>query len=117
MRKITLFVCMLFVLSCAACDDKDDKKNDYKGLSELVAQRHRARQAMSGKKVDGPDKDFGLQKSKTGAEPIKKEGVSTKTLYKKEVEIIDPASGISLAKGMAYLDKNGDIVRIKIKKN
>ncbi|WP_153307471.1 hypothetical protein [Desulfospira joergensenii] len=111
MRIIALLSCVLLFLSCSSCDDK---KEDYSGLTELVAQRQKARKALSGKSSDSVSSKPGIQTEKEDSGTKKQEDLSSKTLYSKRVEIIDPSTGTPLARGMAYLTKEGDIVKIKI---
>ena len=114
MRRIALLSCLLFFFICSSCEDK---KEDYSGLSELVAQRHKARQSLSGKTSDPSDSSPDIQDERGGTGTKKKEDLTSNTLYSKEVEIVDSSSGTSLGRGVAYLNKEGDIVKIKIRKN
>lgn len=112
MRRILFLACLLLFFACSSCEDG---KEDYSGLSELVAQRQKARKALAGKTSDPSDSKSVTQTTKPGTGD-KKEDRRSGSLYKKEVEIIDAISGTPLGKGIAYLDKEGDIIKIKIKK-
>ena len=46
--------------------------------------------------------------------PKKDEKFSLVVLYEKNVEIVDSSSRIALAKGVAYMNKEGQIIKIKI---
>lgn len=105
--------CLLYgTLMLSACDDKN---KDFSGLSGLVAERNEVRQSISDetarKKVA----------EKKGVQVVPKEVVRKKTeeissvvVYERDIEVLDSSSRMSLAKGTAYLNKEGQIVRIKI---
>ncbi|MDD9302792.1 MAG: hypothetical protein HUK40_10850 [Desulfobacter sp.] len=42
--------------------------------------------------------------------------IDTTVVYEKKVEIVDSQSRQSLAHGIAYMNKNGQIVKIKVKR-
>lgn len=100
-----LFLTLLVLPAC------DDKKTNYSGFSNLVSERNAARQAISQEKdreknlesdiLEAPDKDK------------KKEG-SSSVLYEREVKVVDSSSQKTLAQGVAYMNKQGQIVKIKI---
>lgn len=113
MKQIALLGCLLLVFACSSCEDKTE---DYSGLSELVAQRHKARQSLSGKASDPSDSKSVMQTQEDGS-GAKKEELRSITLYTKDVDIVDASSGTSLAKGIAYVNKEGDIVKIRIHKD
>ena len=104
--------CLLLFFACSSCKDK---KEDYSGLSELVAQRQKARQSLSGKTSNQLDSKSDIQTEKESS-GLKKEEMVSNTLYTREVVIVDTSSGTSLAKGIAYLNKEGEIIKIKIRK-
>ncbi|MEE4365436.1 MAG: hypothetical protein V2J08_16005 [Desulfotignum sp.] len=95
---------MLVIL--AACDEKEDP---YPGFSSLVAERHELRKSIAkerqGEKAQSQDAE--------AAKEIKTEK-PTAVVYERQIEITDAASGKPLAKGTAYLNKEGKITRIRI---
>ena len=112
-----LLLCLLLLLS--ACDDK---KDDFSGLSDLVEDRNELRKNIAAENVrkkaleEQPlNKGF---KETTVLEKEKKNypEISPIVLYEREVEVVDSLSKRALAKGIAYLNKQGQIVKIKIVK-
>jgi hypothetical protein len=120
----------LFMLS--ACDDK---KEDYSGFAKIVEERNEARQAISkenlrkkttekqGMRPDsggylGSDKvkNDKAKNDKVKNEGIKKTEISPIVMYQRDIDVVDSSSRKSLAKGIAYLNKEGRIIKIKILK-
>ncbi|MCG8632948.1 MAG: hypothetical protein MI863_03920 [Desulfobacterales bacterium] len=99
----------------SACEGDKDQ---YSGLSELVAERHEARKGISEKNLKKKKKaardNAGNKEQDNLSEFSSKEEVSTVVLYEKQIDILDSESRIPLAKGVAYMNKKGQIVRIKI---
>ena len=117
MRFEFAVICALagaFLLS--ACDNDKDQ---YSGLSGLVAERNEARQNISNetalkKSLGKKTSDNGSKKdSVTGTLSPPKE-ISSVVLYEREINIVDAKSKMPLAKGVAYMNKTGHIVRIKV---
>jgi len=109
----------LFFLIPACKDDKD--KNDYSGVSELIAERNKARYEMAKKSSKKTSSSKKITTDKTNsAQPkkvtSKKEDISSIILYKEDVKVVGSKSGRILAKGVAYINKKGQIVKIKILK-
>jgi hypothetical protein len=104
------------VLVLSGCEDK---KDDFSGLSNLVDKRNQVRQSISDKNaqekaVDRQKSDAGF-KEKAGLDMEKKNpGVSPVILYERDIEVVDSSNRQSLAKGIAYLNKEGQIVKITI---
>ncbi len=110
-----LFFCVLMLSAC------DDKKDEFSGLSDLVKERTEVRQNLSEKIV----RQKTLEKQGAKADPkedtsiervAKKEAISSIVLYERNIEVVDSSSQLPLAKGIAYLNKEGKIVKIKILK-
>ena len=113
---IVLLSTFLLVVLISGCDDG---KDDYSGFSELVAQRNEARKSISGQnakksKSDPKTLDHGAKEAGSTAKSKQKESVSSIVLYERKIDIIDTSSNVQLAKGIAYLNKEGQIVRIKV---
>ncbi|NOX35577.1 MAG: hypothetical protein GXP56_17910 [Deltaproteobacteria bacterium] len=112
-----LFLSLFFFLS--AC--KDEKgKGDYSGVSELIANRNKARYDLA---ENPPAKSVKLKKRAKASNALKpesnskkKENFSSVILYSEDVKIIGSESGQTLAKAVAYINKSGQIVKIKILK-
>ncbi len=110
-------VCALagsFLLS--ACDNDKDQ---YSGLSGLVAERNEARKNISNETA--LKKSFDKKKSANGSKEdsaidwvSQPEEISSVALYEREINIVDAKSKMPLAKGVAYMNKTGHIIRIKV---
>ncbi len=110
----------LMVLS--ACEDK---KDDFSGLSDLVGERNKVRQTISEKNLR--EKALKKQQSNAGSKEAaaldknkdkkkKKTDISPIILYERDIEVVDSSNRMALAKGIAYLNKEGQIVKITILK-
>ena len=114
--------CVFALAITPACDND---KEHYSGLSELVAERNEARRTISKKSQRNKTSagQSGVQDENridagdiTGKTPATDE-MAGGILYEKRIEIVDSQSGMPLAKGVAFLDKKGRIVRIKLVKD
>lgn len=114
-------ICCFFLVSfflVSACQDGDEsksKKGDYSGVSNLIADRNKARYET----VEKPSqrktaKTVSTSKSRKEQSKPKKEELATAILYEQKVKIVGSDSGRTLAKGVAYVNKKGQIVRIKL---
>lgn len=100
-------------ITLAGCENDTDQ---YSGLSELVAERHEVRKNISEENAKRK-KAIARQnsaKAKTNNTKASEQKVSSTVLYEKQIDIIDSESRIPLAKGVAYMNKSGQIVRIKV---
>ena len=97
----------------------DDNKDSFAGLSDMVGERNEVRQSISDKtarkrSLEKQEANTG-NKEDTAIERIKKtEGVSPVVVYERDIEVVDSSSRMALAKGIAYLNKEGQIVKIRI---
>jgi hypothetical protein len=110
------WVLLFSVLVLSACEDK---KDDFSGLSNLVEQRNQVRQRLSDKNarekaVEQQRSDAGSKEGAVFDKEKKNPGVSPVILYERDVEVVDSSNRKSLAKGIAYLNKEGQIVKITI---
>ncbi len=121
MKLANYFLIVFLGLFCliSACQDEKEK-NDYSGVSELIAGRNKARYAAA---KNPPKKSVSSTKRTTSetntSKPIsipKKEELSTIILYEEDVEIVASKSGRTLAKAVASINKKGQIVKITILK-
>ncbi len=112
-----LLFCLFFLLS--ACQD-DKEKNDYSGVGELISDRNKARYEMAKNSSRKSSSSKKITANKT--KPLKfeskskKEEISSIVLYEEDIEVVGSKSGRTLAKGVAYINKKGQIVKIKILK-
>ena len=129
MRAKNCFVYLLlgFVfLIFSSCQDENEN-NDFSGVGKLIASRNKARYDAAEKL---PPKEQSIDKTsvseqnstdKTNAlksEPdSRQEQLSSIVLYEEKIKILGSKSGRTLANGVAYINKKGEIVKIKILKN
>jgi hypothetical protein len=89
-------------------------------LSELIFERNKARHELAEKKsirnTDSKPVEDKISKSKIESNSQSEEEISSVVLYEEKVDIIGSKSRRTLSKGVAYIDKKGQIVRIKILK-
>ena len=108
-------ICLLVSISC-----RDEKKDEFSGVSNLLSDRNKARYNRSGNLP--PSKNNVEQQQQrvdnnSGSVPNKKkEPLVSDIIYKKDVSIRDSKSGKILTTGVAYVDENGRIIKIKIKR-
>lgn len=117
--KAVCFICFVLLFLISGCQDDKPNKNDYSGMSDLISERNKSRYDTAER---GPVKN-------TGSKPVE-ENINTPrqepdsqteeilpiVLYEEKVDIIGSESKETLAKGVAYINKKGQIVRIKILK-
>jgi len=121
MRTRKLIVCILaglFIMMLASCQD-EKQADDFSGVGRLIAGRNKARYD----KADDPttEKEYTSKQKTANQKDVvqsasKYKDLSTITLYEEKVNILASESGRTLAKGVAYLNKKGEIVKIKILK-
>ncbi len=94
----------LFLLN--ACEEKTDP---YPGFSKMVSERQEHRKAIS------KEKDAG-KKQAPAARDIKdeKSDAAPAVMDERQIEITDSVSGKTIARGVAYVNKEGKITRITI---
>jgi hypothetical protein len=117
--KLFYSVCLLLFFLASACTEDKEKKEDYSGVSDLISERNKARHVAvekfsvqdAGPKYAEENMAIPKQESDPGAEEI-----SSIVLYEEKVDIVMSESRRTLAKGVAYINKQGQIVRIKILK-
>lgn len=103
----------------SGCQD-DKGTNDYSGVSDLISDRNSARYeiAENAPKKSATSKKTSekkIKESKPDSAERQKELMSI-ILYEEKVKIVGTESGRTMAKGVAYVNKKGQIVRIKILK-
>ena len=94
-------VFIFFCISCLITGCKEDKdKTAYKGVSTLIAERHKTRLAHS----TGQKEYNGEAKYKTKSIPESKyQSIPEETISEKKVKIVNSASGKTLARATAFI--------------
>ena len=117
MRFFLISFLVLFMAVVTSCESEDD---NYSGFGKLISDRNKMRYQLSDEK--------GHTKGKTGSSNQKidslskdvsekvtsKQELSANVLDEKEIVIVEISSGKPLAQGVAYVNKKGDIVKIKL---
>lgn len=110
---------MVMLFFCAGCSE--DQKGDYKGVSELITSRNQARSSI--KKKPGSTTASEQKETSAAEQHPDQQGVSGRQdeeeispiiLYEEKVIIVSQSSDKKLAEGIAYINKQGQIVRLKI---
>lgn len=118
MRFFLISFLVFFVAVLPACNNNED--GNYSGVGKLIADRNKMRYRLA--------EETGNNKGKTGSSNQKTDSVSkdaldrvtrkkelsTNVLDEKEIVIVDSSSGKPLVQGVAYLNKKGKIVKIKL---
>ncbi|WP_300457708.1 hypothetical protein [Desulfobacula sp.] len=121
MKSRVFFLCAVFLggLLVSACQEEREK-NDYSGFSKLIAERNKARHKGVENSLENKESSKKTSTNNTGSSTSssteKKEKLSSIILYQEDVKIVGSKSQRTLAKGVAYLNKQGQIVRIRILK-
>ena len=117
-KIFALLILSLFFLISACSEEKQN--GDFSGVSELIAERNRARHDVAEKpsqrKLVTQKKAAGQPQTAPSNQTVaaKNDGISSVILYEQKIEIVGAESGRKMAKGIAYVNKQGQIVRIKI---
>ncbi len=113
----------IFILFTACSNENDD---DFDGVGRLISSRNAARyknaEKSNRKIIKKPLKPLVENQQKAPAEKrqktkSKKKKFSSEIFYEEEIKIISASSDTTLGSGTAYLNKDGKIVQIKIKRN
>ncbi len=117
-----VFLCAVLLgalaLSIVTGCTRESKDDDFKRVSELIADRNKARQSMKSSSRDTDEsrqpgvEDRAAVKDSDTASP--EEEILSIVLYEEDVRIVSQGSGKLLARGVAYINKQGQIVRLKI---
>jgi hypothetical protein len=121
--KLVYAACLLFFFLAFACTEDKEKNEDYSGVSGLISERNKARHVAvekftvqdAGHKSAPKSEQEKITMPKQESDP-RAEEISSIVLYEEKVDIIVSESRRTLAKGVAYINKQGQIVRIKILK-
>ncbi|CCK78523.1 hypothetical protein [Desulfobacula toluolica] len=117
--RFFLYALLIFCFGISACQNEKEE-NNYSKVSELISERNKARYEMSEtpSKMSGSNKKVTTSNTnilKTKSDSKKEEFLSI-ILYEEGVEIVSSESQRTLAKGIAYINKKGQIVKIKLLK-
>ena len=121
MKSVYFFAGVMLFLSCLVLSCQDEKtKDNYSGVSELISDRNKARYEEAERSAlktssaaKTPSSKIGASKTRSNS---KQEVLSSIILYDEAVNIVGSDSGRVLAKGVASINKKGQVVRIKIYK-
>lgn len=114
---ISFIILLITITVFPACKSEDDK---YSGIGKIIADRNEMRYDIAGdsKKDKGTSKSSGKKTDSASnydsATAARKKTLTTNVLNKKNVVIVDTSSGAPLARGVAYVDQNGKILKIKL---
>nr|WP_319392091.1 hypothetical protein [uncultured Desulfobacter sp.] len=120
MRFFLISVLALLLAVLSSCESEDD---NYSGVGKLIADRNKMRHRLAGEAGDNTNdkgnigssnqrNDFGAGDATEKA--ASKPQLSTNVLAEKKIVIMDTASGKPLGQGVAYIDQQGNIVKIKL---
>jgi len=101
---VAVFACLFF----AGCGGND---GDYQGVGKLVSDRNSARLAKDSDKKKSEGSGTSVPSE------IKEGGQPREVLIEEEVKVVGLSSGKVLARGIVFLDKNGKVISIRIRKN
>jgi hypothetical protein len=117
--KLFCSACLLLFFLASACTEDKEKKEDFSGISDLISERNKARHVAVEKfsvQDAGPkSEEENITIPKEESDP-KTDEISSIVLYEEKVDIVVSESRRTLAKGVAYINKQGQIVKIKILK-
>jgi hypothetical protein len=107
--KVFLIIILSLFFLISACEDAED--TSFSGLSQIISDKNKTRYEKAGKASE--------LKSQQKAEPVSREKLKEEELlsihlYEEAVEIVASDSKRKIAKGIAYINKQGKIVKIKI---
>jgi hypothetical protein len=115
--RIVLLLVLSVTFLISACQDKsDEKKGTFSGVSDLIADRNKARYDVAENPPEKRTRTEKVTSSRTKTREEKKEELATAILYEQQIKVVGSDSGRTLASGIAYINKKGQIVRIKITK-
>jgi hypothetical protein len=114
-RVVGLIVSVLGLCLLLSCDSEKDQ---YAGLGDMVADRQEIRKNIAKdnqrkKKLEASWEEGASDQASDG-KAGSHASISSVVVYEKQVEIWDADSKRPIAKGLAYMNKSGQIVKIKI---
>jgi hypothetical protein len=113
------------ILSFSACSNETD--DDFDGVGKLIASRNSARYKKAEKSMKKRIKKEHVKVQSKAQEKVpvekqvekkpEKKKFSSEIFYEEKIKIISASSSNTLGIGTAYLNKDGKIVQIKIKRD
>ncbi|WP_321494499.1 hypothetical protein [uncultured Desulfobacter sp.] len=117
MRSFLISFLFFFVAVLPACKGEDDK---FSGVGKMIADRNRMRYEIAEEagtykgKTDSSDQQTDAVPKDGSGSVAPKQELKTDVLDEKNIVIVDISSGTPLGQGVAYLNKEGKIVKIKL---
>lgn len=117
MRSLSVLLLILVVTVTSSCGS--DEKDDFSGVGKLIAERnkmryHIAENPENSEKTAGPDQKASTKPERVAGTNFQDKISETAALEKRKIVIVDASSGTSLGQGVAFMNKKGEIVRIKL---
>ena len=117
MRSLSVLLLIFVVTLTASCGS--DEKDDFSGVGKLIADRNKMRYNIAEKSDNsettaGPDQKAGTKPERVAGTNSQDKIPETVALEKRKIVIVDASSGTSLGQGVAFVNKKGEIVRIKL---
>ena len=119
MRSFLIFFLIFFMGVLPACKGEDD---NYAGVGKLIADRNKMRYHLAEESGNNEGKAELLNENNNSVpkdvskKVTHKKELSTNVLDETKIVIVDSSSGAPLGQGIAYVDKKGEIVKIKLAK-
>ncbi|WP_092236641.1 hypothetical protein [Desulfobacula phenolica] len=117
--RFFLYALLILCFEISACRNEKEE-NNYSNVSDLISERNKARYEMSKTPSEMSRSPKKATSSNTNTlknkSDSKKEEFLSIILYEEGVEIVSSESQRTLAKGIAYINKKGQIVKIKLLK-
>ncbi|WP_020590180.1 hypothetical protein [Desulfobacter curvatus] len=117
MRFFLISFLVFFMAVLPSCESQDD---NYSGVGKLIADRNKMRYHLADETGNNKDKT-GSSNQKTDSvskdasgKVMSNEELSTNVLDEKKIVIVEASSGTPLGQGVAYVNKKGEIVKIKL---
>ncbi|SLM28857.1 conserved exported hypothetical protein [Desulfamplus magnetovallimortis] len=114
--KASLFLVASAMLLLNACSN-DESTGDYSGVGKLISDRNKARirkAASDSQEQNSTDQSSSFN---DGSEDASSERITPGLTFEENVKIVSESSGKTIARAIAYLDKSGRIINIRIMKN
>ena len=110
--RIVLRLAACLVILTAGCGEDPAEQSSYSGVGKLVADRNQARLANAGNRRDQEraDEDAAQGLKARPSRPIE-------VITEEDVRIVSTASGETLARATLFMDKNGRIINIRLRKD
>ncbi|MBF0232731.1 MAG: hypothetical protein HQK62_00065 [Desulfamplus sp.] len=116
-KKMNFLLFVFILILIAGCGGDEGEKGDYSTVSNMIADRNKARydkaaqQNPSRKNLSENDSSVSEEISNKQADEKQFTGMT----FEEEVVIVSKSSGREIAVGTAYLDKSGKIINIRIR--